>query len=52
MTEELEKYVDLIMSMSLDLKMGTIDTDLYLTDLYLTNLKLIVESISNQDILQ
>lgn len=47
MNEELEKYVDLIMSMSLSLKMNQIDEATYLT-----NLELIVKSISENKVLQ
>jgi len=47
MNEELEKYVDLLMSMSLDLKMGNISKETYLT-----NLKMLVECIDNKFVLQ
>ena len=47
MNQELEKYVDLIMSMSVDFKMGQISEEHYLN-----MLKLMIESISERKILQ
>jgi hypothetical protein len=46
MNEELEKYVDLLMSMSVDFKMGKISKDTYLT-----NLKLLVKCMGNKFVL-
>ena len=47
MNKELEKYVDLLMSMSLDFKMGKISEELYLN-----NLKMLVECIDGKFVIQ
>jgi len=43
MNKELEKYVDLIMSMSLDVKMGKLTEETYLN-----NLKMLVEVLKDK----
>jgi hypothetical protein len=47
MNEELEKYVDLLMSMSVDFKMGNLSKETYLN-----NLKMLVTCIDSKFVLQ